>query len=154
MKNIKNGILLLMIWIIILFINEACMGKVDKFIYKSPDFENFKFEKKEFDKLLDSIPIAQEYNISGLYISEVVFINKNDLQLTFQTLDGRASKNMHIESAPEGLSQGEKVRIYYYMNSNSTLQRSDEPNISEIFTLERSIFQIEEIWFICGIEKL
>ena len=146
MKNNKNGLRLLVAGIVVLLMlmNVACSR--DKFIYKSsdPNFDpNFtNFTEKTLNDVLDSIPGNQEHDISGSYISEVLFVSRNGLELTFQTVDGSASKGMHIVSFPEGLSEGQKVRIYYYMSSNSTLHYSGD------------FFRGSQVWYIWAIERL
>ena len=95
---------------------SGCKG--NKFIYESPDFDSSQFTARAFDDVIAAT--AGEHNITGLYISELIFVRQSGTQLTFRNLDGSTSKTMQIQSATEGLSEGQRVRVYYYVNSNMT----------------------------------
>jgi len=46
------------------------------------------------------------------YVSEVVFISQNGTDILFRTNDNAISQNMNV-NARSGLTQGQKVRLYY-----------------------------------------
>ena len=107
------------------------------FIYESPDFNPAHFTARAFDDVIAAT--TGEHNITGTYISELIFLRQSGRVLTFQSPNNSTTRDMQIQSAPEGLSQGQRVRVYYYVSSNMTRRREFlEGNAAwGVFAIER-----------------
>jgi hypothetical protein len=85
------------------------------FIYEDAGFDAADHTAITFANLLD---LTKNGNVDGYYVSEVVIVGQNGTYLTVGT--GSASKRMQATIAPIGLSEGQRVRVYYGAYYQST----------------------------------
>jgi hypothetical protein len=119
-------------------------GSAEKFIYAMTGFDPMDFTEMDFGDLLAT---TQKGNVDGMYVSEVVFVRQSGKDLTFETTNGNKSKKMQtFENVPTGLSEGQKVRIYYRAYYQST-SHSDPSG-------DFSTGTVREGWGVYAIEPL
>ena len=147
MKNVSK---LLVFGILILLMplnNTASQSRGNNFIYKQADFDDTfaatGYIARSLDDVIASIPSGDHSAISGFCFSEVIFMGQkpDGRYLTFQTRNGNTSQEMQVRSAPQGLSRGQRVRIYYYMYSQRTTE------------YDRS-WRLDQRWAVLAIERL
>jgi hypothetical protein len=109
-----------------------------KLIYTMPGFDPIDFIEMSFADVIAAA--GKTGTFSGFYVSEMEFVSQNGRDLTFKTVNGSTSKEMHTKIAATGFSTGQKVRIYYSVYSQYT---SYGDSLSE-----------SEAWRVYAIEQL